>query len=124
MIKILIVDDEEVYCTLLPKILAHEGYEVRAIMNGQEAIQIGTSFRPLILIADWRLADEQTGFNVAEALRKVNPGLLVIMITGYAATELEEAATIDRFRVLQKPFRMDEIVTLVREVMMDYEIGS
>jgi DNA-binding NtrC family response regulator len=115
--RVLIIDDEETYRTQLSMILKSRGYEVETGANGRQGISVGMQFQPDLLIADWRLKDEMTGLDVAEALQKENQRLQVIMITGYSAEDLTDEAHVGPFRILEKPFTLKELLTAVQEAL-------
>lgn len=115
MSKVLIVDDEKIYCDQLSLILSHERYQVHAAPNVEKGIRLGREFRPDILVVDWRLADEGNGMEVARALASVIPALPTILITGCLLDEIPQEVRESAFRVLEKPFSIDEVVTAVRD---------
>jgi DNA-binding NtrC family response regulator len=115
---LLIVDDEETYRAQLSLILIAEGHDVRTARAGQEGIEVGLACHPDVLIADWRLTDRTSGLHVAEALRKADPGLRVIMMTGYSADDLEVHLKCATFRILEKPFGVDEILNSVKQSLL------
>ena len=117
MSRILIVDDEKPYRNYLSEVVALDGHEVKVAATGREAIEVGTGMVPDVLVADWRLPTGQSGLEVGVALKKVNPQLRVIMITGYSAKDLREAAKFEIAKVLEKPFDLEDVVLAVREVL-------
>jgi DNA-binding NtrC family response regulator len=117
--KILIVDDESGYRLYPSLILQREGHEVQTAADGPNGIEAGKNFNPDILIADWRLPDNFSGLQVREALMNENPNLQTIMITGYGADNLRQESTTGTYKVLEKPFELQEIITAVREVVED-----
>ena len=118
MPRVLIVDDQEVYRRHLSQILAGEGHEVQAAPSGHEAIELGTAFRPHVLIADCRLTDDTDGLHVVEAVRSANADLQAIMTTGFLAPELEKQARLAGIsRIIEKPFSLDEMIHAVRDAL-------
>jgi CheY-like chemotaxis protein len=117
--RILIIDDEETYRTQLSLILETRGHEVQTAATGREGISVGTDCPPDLLIADWRLKDDMTGIDVAEALRQSNPRLQVIMITGYSAEDLREETDLGHLRVLEKPFSLNDLLTAVQDALSE-----
>ncbi len=118
MAKILIVDDEAVYCEQLRIILRRLGHEVATTESGQDAIGIDRTFRCDLLLVDWMLKESASGLDVANTLRTANPEAAVIMITGYPADQLaEEVGETERIRFLQKPFGADVLRQAVAEAL-------
>jgi len=115
--RILIVEDEDTIRRPLMRVLKIEGHEVRTATGGREGIEIGTRFGPQVMIADWRVPDGVSGLQVAEALQRLNPGLRTIMITGHSVQELKREAEIEVFRIIEKPFDLDELLDIVQQAL-------
>jgi DNA-binding NtrC family response regulator len=113
--KVLVVDDERHFCDYLSRSLAREGYQVATAHSGREAIDVGTHFRPNVLVTDWMLKNHLHGIHVSRALQAVDPELQTILVTGYPSDDLEaDADRADVFRLLRKPFRIQEVLTAVQ----------
>ena len=115
--KCLLIDDEESYRKTLGAILDAEGHEVATAEDGPEALEVAARIRPDVLIADWRLAGDMDGLGVADRLLADHPGLQVIMITGCSSEDLLREAEVDIFRVLQKPFELDDFLAAVEDAL-------
>ncbi len=115
MTRVLVVDDEEGYRVQLQLTLLSEGYEVCTASSGREAIDVGTRFRPDIVVVDWMLKQNVHGLHVVDALRAVTPGLQAILVTGFASDELRADAQKKQIVCfIEKPFERDEIRSAVR----------
>jgi DNA-binding response OmpR family regulator len=115
MAKLLLVDDQPAYLKLLGALLVEEGFEVQSAASGREALDVGASFVPDVLVVDWMLQDDMDGLEVAEALRRINPEIRVIVITARSSAELPPR--IESFPsacCLEKPFRESELIAAVR----------
>lgn len=113
-IKVLVVDDEESYRDSLVWLIKGEGLDVESATSGREAIELGKSFLPDVLVVDWMLGDRIDGLRVATEIGKACPGLKTIVISGYPSTELRER--VERAGVwafLEKPFTLDDIRELL-----------
>ena len=114
MTKIFVVDDEPSYRDSLDLILSYENYEVLTAANATSALEVGDSFAPDVLIIDWMLRDEMSGFEVAKKLLESNPDIRTIVITGYATPWLAaQVESIKGAEVLAKPFGVDELLAAV-----------
>ena len=115
MAKVLIVDDEESYRDHLSRAVTREGHDVDTAHNGRTAVEVGACFQPDVLIVDWMLKSSLNGLDVSNVLRRANPNLLTIIISGYPLAEF--AALAERagvFACLDKPFDLDELRDVVR----------
>jgi CheY-like chemotaxis protein len=117
MIKILVVDDEEVYCINLRLLLELKGYRVAVATDGPTALKLAESMPPDLLIVDWMLRSEMNGREVAQLLHDLLPRLKSILITGFPAEELEDQIQQMPFAaVLQKPFSMDDLLEKIESI--------
>jgi DNA-binding NtrC family response regulator len=84
--NVLVVDDEKTVCNSCKKILTREGYNVDVAMSGEEALSKvkGNDFD--VLITDWKMP-QLDGIEVAKRIKKENPNIAVVMITGYPSVE-------------------------------------
>lgn len=108
MTRILIVDDEDVYCDQLTTMLSGDGHEVRAAQNGKTAYDIAKTLNPHVLVIDWRLPNDD-GLEVARVLTECLPRLQVIAMTAYDGEVLRLAAKCPLLAVLDKPFRIGQL---------------
>lgn len=118
MTNLLIVDDLRDYCDELAQGLGKEGHEVLIATSAEEAIKVGSLFRPDVLITDWMLENHIHGLSVAEALRVIRPATKTILMTGYASGDLRgEAQRAGVSAFLEKPFPMSGMREAVRKVI-------
>jgi len=116
MTKILIVDDEPLVAELLQDRLEAEGYEVVTQDNGLDALQAMLALRPDIVIADIMMPS-MGGAPMMMAMRE-NAYLAdtpVILISGRPEDDVPEHCR-DYAAFLQKPMRLDEMVSTVRRI--------
>ena len=114
MVKILVVDDEEVYCVNLRLLLELKGHHVEIANDGPTALKLAESFIPDLLIVDWMLRSEMNGQEVAQLLHALLPNLHSMLITGFPAEELEDQIIQTPITaVLRKPFSMDDLLAKI-----------
>jgi DNA-binding response OmpR family regulator len=120
--RIFIVDDDPVCAKLLPKFIAREGHEVKSATNGHEAVEVGTKFRPDLLLADFVLNDSLDGLDVARALRESNPNMTIFVMSGFPAEFMRRKAdSVDVANFFQKPLNYDELFDAIR-VALNHEV--
>ncbi len=118
MPKVLVVDDELDYRDELEFALSQEHFDVATAASGREAVQVGTRYRPDVLVADWMLRNHIHGLQVAEVVRAVNPDVRTILMTGFASRDLRWAAReADVFEFIEKPFDTERILDSVRRAV-------
>ncbi len=114
MTKVLVVDDVETYRKYLALALEDERYEVQTAAGGSEAVELGTEFKPDVLVIDWMLNSELDGLQVYKALEQQAPGLQTVLITGYPSPGLKrEVLRSNIATFIEKPFTLADIVEAV-----------
>jgi two-component system phosphate regulon sensor histidine kinase PhoR len=110
-VDILIIDDEEVIRDSCTQILSTEGYGVRSAEDGPAGLKMMQERLPDIVILDLRMPG-MDGMEVLEKIGSRYPGVLVIVITGYATIESAvEAMKQGADDYLAKPFVPDVLRT-------------
>ena len=111
--KILIIDDDLDLCTLLGRFLTKNGYEVEAAHSGAKGIAKFSAGKFDLVICDYRLGDME-GIKVLTTLRQQNPGVKVLMITGYSDIKTAvEVIKLGAFDYIVKPLIPDEVLSVV-----------
>lgn len=115
--RVLIIDDEMALCILYRALLAHEGHTVFIANNGQDGIKINEKEDPDIIFLDIRMP----GINGVETLRRIrkeDPGVIVIILTGSANPDVvSDAEGLDVFRFMSKPISIVTIKKLIKEAL-------
>ncbi len=115
--KILIIDDDLDLCTLLGRFLTKNGYEVDMAHSGSKGIAKFNEGRFDVVICDYRLGDME-GINVLTALRKQDPGVKVLMITGYSDIKTAvEVIKLGAFDYIVKPLIPDEVLSVLNKAI-------
>src|SRR5947209_7482518 len=91
---ILIVDDERDICTLIAGILEDEGHAPRRAHNSTEAIDAVRQRRPALVILDvWLQGSELDGLQLLDVIRREEPPIPVVMISGHGTIDTAVSAT-------------------------------
>jgi CheY-like chemotaxis protein len=115
----LLVEDNELIRPLVAEILEDYGYTVLAAASGSEAIALaGRPGATIDLLLTDVVMPRMTGWQLAEALRSIQPGLGVLFTSGYPADEVVRHG-IERASVafIQKPFLASELAAEVRSTL-------
>jgi DNA-binding NtrC family response regulator len=111
--RVLIVDDQINTCKSIQAILKKGGYPAEYTLNGQEAIRRIQEEHFDIVISDIRMPG-MDGIQLLEDLKRIQPSLVVIMITGYATIKSAvEAIQKGAYDYLPKPFAPDEVRVII-----------
>ncbi len=115
---ILVVDDEVSLLQYVRLVLVRSGYKVLTAENGDEAWELILDPRHEIrlVLTDIVMPGSFDGFELAERVRKHQPNLPVLLMTGAPLQVHPLADTVAWQRMLlRKPFFPDQLVTIVRE---------
>ena len=111
--SILIVDDEPSILQSLSGLLSDEGFEVATASNGYEALKIIDSGSPdLVLLDIWMPGID--GIETLKAIKKDNPLIQVVIITGHGTIESAVKATkLGAFDFIEKPLSIDKVIVAI-----------
>ena len=114
---ILVVDDEDFLLEYVRIVLVRAGYTVLTATNGEEAWNLIADRHEIrLLLTDIIMPDSFDGFELAERVRKHQPDLPVLLMTGATLRDHPAREVITRQRkLLRKPFFPDQLLTIVRE---------
>jgi two-component system response regulator AtoC len=113
--RILVVDDEENIRIVLRTLLRRNGYEVETAASGEDALGLVESFGPDFVLTDVRMP-KMGGLDLLSTLRAKNHPATVIVMSAYGNVELAiEAMQAGAYDYLQKPFKPEEVVLLLRK---------
>jgi DNA-binding NtrC family response regulator len=108
--KVLVVDDEPAVLSTYRLILEQSGYDTVAAATSREAIHaIGEHDFDLIL-SDFSLEQQHTGFEVIEAAKKKNEDVPCCILTGYATLETADQAEARGIGIMYKPIDIQEFL--------------
>jgi DNA-binding response OmpR family regulator len=115
--KILVIDDEPGVRRTVGKILRADGHEVLTAEDGKRGMTLFCNEQPQIVITDI-IMPEQEGIETIMAMRRGNPGVRIIAISGGgcvgALDVLKMAQMLGADDVIEKPFRAADLLARVR----------
>jgi two-component system cell cycle sensor histidine kinase/response regulator CckA len=116
---ILLVEDEEGLRALNARGLTSRGYNVIEAGNGIEAIEaLARQGGHVDLVVSDVVMPEMDGPALLKELRKTNPDLKIIFVSGYAEDAFEKSLPdSSKYSFLPKPFTLKQLVSTVKEAM-------
>lgn len=113
---VLLAEDDALVRTATTQMLASAGYHVIAVANGKEGIEAYDRDPKAINIAVLDVVmPEMGGVELLEALRARDPGLPVLLLTGYA--EVNAGAGAAPVAMLQKPVRAKQLLDAIQRLL-------
>jgi two-component system nitrogen regulation response regulator NtrX len=115
--SVLIVDDEPSILQSLGGLLSDEGFEVMSAFNGYEALKIIDAESPdLVLLDIWMPGMD--GLEVLSEIKKENPFIQVIMITGHGTIDTAIKATkLGAYDFIEKPLSIDRVIVAINNAL-------
>jgi DNA-binding NtrC family response regulator len=122
--EILVVDDDTRMRELIAKVLAREGYTVRALPRAREVLQALEEGPADLVISDIRMP-EMDGFALLQEVKRIAPETSVILMTAFGSIDSAvQAIKAGAYDYLTKPFKIDEAVVVVRRAMQERQLRA
>jgi two-component system nitrogen regulation response regulator NtrX len=114
---VLVVDDEADIRSSLRMILEYEGMTVREAPSGAEGLERAAAERPDVVLLDIKMP-RLDGLEVLAELRRRDPSLAVVMISGHATVATAvEATRLGAFDFMEKPLERDRVLLVLRNAL-------
>jgi len=122
MTKILIIDDDELILGILRRHYESHSYEVYTAQNGLEGLRIFRENPTEIVITDI-VMPEKEGLETIQEFKRDYPDLKIIAMSGGGRigsdNYLNVAELYGAERVFEKPFKLDEMLLAVQELLAE-----
>jgi len=122
--KILVVDDDVAFCTLLQTFLKKKGFDVTNSFTGKEAFDIIEKNSFDVVITDIRLPDSD-GMEILKKAKEKDFSTQVILMTGY--TDIKTAVNamkLGAFDYVGKPINPDELLHTINNSLSRKEVKT
>jgi DNA-binding NtrC family response regulator len=112
--NVLIIDDESSILESLRILLRNEGFTPHTAQGGRQGLEQIATLSPDIVLTDVRMPNVD-GIEVLSAARRQDPAIPVILMTAQATLQSAvQAVNEGAFYYIQKPFRNDDLVAILR----------
>jgi two-component system nitrogen regulation response regulator NtrX len=114
-LEVLVVDDEADIRELVAGVLEDEGYAVRSAADSGSALDAIDDRRPSLVLLDvWLQGSKLDGLQLLEQIKRRDPTLPVLMISGHGNLDTAVAAIREgAVDFIEKPFKADRLLHLV-----------
>ena len=114
----MLVDDEKQFVDTLAERLAMRGFSARVAYDGPQALKAVEEPTDVIVL-DLRMPG-MDGFEVLRSVKKSNPQVQVIILTGHGGDAEEQTAyRMGAYNFLKKPMDIDELLNSIRMAYRD-----
>lgn len=117
--RILVADDNLDFCSNLIDILELQGYEAESVSDGFKAVDAVKENGFDLVLMDIKMPGID-GVEAFKRLKKISPGIRVIMMTAYAVEDLVREALRDgAFGAFYKPLDMERLFSSIEKALPD-----
>jgi DNA-binding NtrC family response regulator len=115
--KVLVVDDEPSVLSTYKMILDQSGYDAFAAATSKEALTAIEKNDFDLILSDFSLEQQHTGFEVIAAARKKNKDVPCCLLTGYATLDTADQAEAIGVGILYKPIDIQEFLQVTSKLL-------
>ncbi len=115
MVKVLVVDDDESLRMLYSKELLEEGYEVRTVPSGQDALESIKQSRPDVVVLDIKM-EGLDGLSVLDMIMKHDRTIPVVLNTAYS-TFKTDFSTLSADAYIVKSSDLSELKDTIKQML-------
>jgi two-component system cell cycle sensor histidine kinase/response regulator CckA len=115
---ILLVEDQPAARLLFENFLSEAGHRVMSAGSGRAALDLAIHYKdPIDLLVTDVIMPEMNGPELADQLKRLQPGLIVVFMSGYPDDALSRQVFEDGTVFLQKPFLPETLLGTVDELI-------
>lgn len=108
--RLLIVDDDEMFCHVMQRALTRRGFEVMVANDAEQALALARRSPPQWATLDLKL-EHSSGLKLLPELLDIVPDCRVVVLTGYSSIATAvEAMKLGAANYLCKPVDADEVI--------------
>ena len=112
--NLLVIDDEKTQRDSLKGFLEHIGHNVISAETGQKGLTLLEKSSIHVVISDFRMPGLD-GLKIVEEVKKINPAILVILITAFGDVELAvNVMKAGAYDFLTKPIDLDQLEIILK----------
>ena len=111
MVRILLIEDDNVLRSTLIELLEEKGYWVRGVPSSEDAIALAHETAFDLVVTDIRTEGRQDGLSALAQVKEQQPEVAAVVITGYSTEDYALRAV--KLRVedyLKKPFQLTDFL--------------
>jgi CheY-like chemotaxis protein len=121
MARILVVDDDALFCEMMRQDLLHEGHRPLVVNSGAEALTVLRSGERVDLVLTDIMMPDMDGIELIQAVRLVHPTLPIIAVSSAGEVHSSYIFTTARMLgadcVFQKPVSVDVIGSIIHRLL-------
>ncbi len=120
MVKILVVDDDDLVRNMICSFLSKSGYTVFEATNGNSGVAMAQEKSPDLVLTDMLMPDKE-GIETIMEIKAINPDIKVIAMSGGGKTKnmafLDMAKQIGAEHIMSKPFKPTALLEIIKTLV-------
>lgn len=117
--RVLIIEDDSIVAMHIRETVQGHGHEVIGVAkNAERALEIAEKNHPDLIISDINIEGEEDGIACSKQLQKTYHSKVILISAYNDMATLKNASTLDFIGYLIKPFREDELLTLIDLIVL------
>ena len=123
--KVMVVDDDDLFRDMLTEALRCSDYVPCAVAGGDEALKELENGTVDAVIADIKMPG-MDGISLLKKIKAEHPKMPVVLITAFFTQDeaVRKAGSIEADGFLQKPFEVDNIIEILKEISQTAAVGE
>ncbi|GEK71790.1 MULTISPECIES: response regulator transcription factor [Halomonas] len=119
--RLLIVDDDEMFCHVLHRAMSRRGFEVLVAHDAERALALARQHEPTMATLDLKL-EQESGLKLLPEMLEAVPDCRVVVLTGYSSIATAvQAIKLGAVNYLCKPADAEEILAALSQEEADPE---
>jgi len=115
--RILIVEDDQIFRETVVEVLRDEGYKVKGARSFDKAVKRLTKHTFDVVFSDISIGNH-TGYEVIQIATQKHPNAKIVLMSGQASPDMIRQATDSGvLHILPKPFGVSELLATIRELL-------
>ncbi|OJA04469.1 response regulator transcription factor [Halomonas sp. QHL1] len=120
--RLLIIDDDEMFCHVLNRALTRRGYDVIVAHEAEQALTMAAQYSPTMATLDLKL-ENSSGLKLLPELLATVPQCRIVVLTGYSSIATAvEAIKLGAVNYLCKPVDADDVLAAFERQSGDPDI--
>jgi len=115
--KVLVVDDNPDVREMAAAFLTSIGYDTVEAESGEAALEQLKTTPVDLVFSDVIMPGGMNGLQLIEEVRRTYPGVATLAATGYSENILERPPSAKDLQILPKPFKLDDLASLVAKLL-------
>jgi two-component system nitrogen regulation response regulator GlnG len=117
MAHLLVVDDEKDVIYSFKRLFARDNYQISAVDNGADALQVVEATPPDLILMDVRMPG-MDGLETLKRMKRLAPTVPIIIMTAYGTTQTAiEAMKFGAYDFIHKPFNVPNLRAMIETTL-------